>query len=136
MSRIIDTSGRAAETYAEEIQHAKYFDPKNDTVLVAGVQSHKDLQKVLDAANAEDRPGGYGKVESVALFAHAGGDGPVFHDVSGHHYQLTSSDISAFSVHWSGSSTASFFGCNTAHKSFTQEFANAQGVPTYYSFVA
>jgi hypothetical protein len=98
---------------------------------VVGVQSHTDLQKVLDAAGASLIEKAFGKIGQVALFSHSGGDGPVFHDnATGKPYQLTAADLAGIKVNWSSTASCTLYGCNTANR-FAQKFADAQGVPTF-----
>jgi RHS repeat-associated protein len=53
---------RAANTYAEELQQNRsVFNPETDTVIVMGVRSHQDLQKVFDVANSDAVSKAYGK---------------------------------------------------------------------------
>ncbi|MBX3280810.1 MAG: RHS repeat-associated core domain-containing protein, partial [Acidobacteria bacterium] len=120
---------RAAETRAAEIQKQKGFDPKKDTVLVRGVYSKQDFKNILNQANGLEKE--YGKVAQVSLYSHAGtGQGPVFHDARTGGVQFTQQELSDLRVNWSGSASASFYGCHTG-VNFAQNFANAQGVPTY-----
>ena len=125
-----DEFRRAAETRAEEIRKQKGFDPKKDTVLVRGVYSKQDFKDVLKEANGLEKQ--YGKVEQVSLYAHAGTDhGPVLHNPqTGKGDQFTQQELSSLRVNWSGSASAYFYGCHTG-VNFAQNFANAQGVPTY-----
>jgi RHS repeat-associated protein len=120
----------AAETLAKEIQKRKDFDPKKDTVLLRGVYAKDDFKNLLQDANSLEKQ--FGKVEEVTLFAHSGAiSGPVFHDRStGKGDQFTDQELKDLNVNWSGSASACFIGCNTADN-FTQNFANAQGVPTF-----
>jgi RHS repeat-associated protein len=124
-----DELRRAAETRAQQIQKSKGFDSKKDTVLLRGVKTKQDFENALTDAGKLEKT--YGKVEQVSLFSHSGvGQGPVFHDSSGKAVQFTTSELASLKVNWSGSAEAKFYGCNTA-QNFCQNFANAQGVPSY-----
>jgi len=124
-----DELKRAAQTKKDEITSSKNFDPKKDTVIIAGVKTKEDFQNVLNsAAKLGDQ---FGKTTNVSLFSHAGDiDGPVFHDASGHATQFTQSELSNLKVNWGANSSASFFGCSTADN-FAQHFANAQNVRSF-----
>ena len=124
-----DELKRAAQTKKDEITSSKGFDPKKDTVIIAGVKTKEDFQNVLNsAAKMADQ---FGKTTNVSLFSHAGDiDGPVFHDASGHASQFTQSELSNLKVNWGANSTASFYGCSTADN-FAQHFANAQSVRSF-----
>jgi RHS repeat-associated protein len=120
---------RAAETKADDIRSSKGFDPKKDTVVLAGVKTKEDFQNVLSAAGKISDQ--FGKTSSVSLFSHSGDlDGPVFHDAAGHATQFTQGELSNLKVNWSSNATASFFGCRTADN-FAQDFSNAQHVRTF-----
>jgi RHS repeat-associated protein len=125
-----DDFRRAAETRADEIRKKKGFDPTKDTVLLKGVRTKDDFRDVLKAANALEKT--YGKVEQVSLFAHAGpNDGPAFHAAHSTTPEFfTKSELAGLSVNWSGTADARFYGCRTSIN-FAQNFANAQGVPSY-----
>jgi RHS repeat-associated protein len=124
-----DELKRAAQTKKDEITSSKGFDPKKDTVIIAGVKTKEDFQSVLNsAANLGDK---FGKTTNVSLFSHAGDiDGPVFHDASGHATQFTQSELSNLKVNWGANSAAAFYGCSTADN-FAQHFANAQSVRSF-----
>jgi hypothetical protein len=70
-------------------------------------------------------------VEQVTLFAHSGGDGPVFHNAEGKAYQLIDQgkSLPTFKVNWSESAKAKFIGCNTSR--FAGVWADGQSVPSY-----
>jgi RHS repeat-associated protein len=124
-----DEFRRAAETREQQIRNSKGFDPKKDTVLLAGVKTKEDFAKVIKEANGLQKQ--YGKVEQISLYSHAGSkDGPVFHDQGGNPTQFSQGEISNLRVNWSGSAGARFYGCYTG-KNFAQNFANAQRVPAY-----
>ena len=120
---------RAAQTKKDQITSSKGFDPKKDTVILAGVKTKADFQNVLNsAAKIADQ---FGKTTNVSLFSHAGDQsGPVFHDASGHATQFTQHELSNLQVNWGANSTASFYGCSTANN-FAQNFADAQRVRSF-----
>jgi hypothetical protein len=123
-----DEIRRAAATRASELQASKDFDPERDRVLLRGVGDKQDFSDAVAEANALERQ--FGKVQEVSLFSHAGtADGPVFHDKGGS-TQFTKDEVSRLSVNWASGASARFFGCHTGIN-FAQEFATAQGVPTY-----
>jgi len=127
-----DELRRSAETYADELQQNRdVFNPETDTVIVQGVKSHQDLQKVFDVANSDAVKNVYGKVEQVTLFAHSGGDGPTFHDSNGKPYQLIDhgKSLPAFTVNWSDIANSKFIGCNTSR--FAGVWADKQTVTSY-----
>jgi RHS repeat-associated protein len=123
---------RAAETKAQAIQNSKGFNPKKDKVLLRGVQTKNDFAKVINEANGLNKQ--FGKVEQIALYAHSGPEsGPIFHEASPENHnqtQFTQRELSNLKVNWSGTATARIYGCNTG-VNFAQNFANAQGVPTF-----
>jgi RHS repeat-associated protein len=125
---------RAAETRANEIQSSEGFDPKKDTVVVAGVNSFAGFKSAIDVANGLEKQ--FGKVGEVDIFSHAGWDGPNFQE--GHNYgqvpprysnEQNPSGLSQLHVNWDSSAHAGFYGCHTDF--FAQKYANSQGVPTY-----
>jgi RHS repeat-associated protein len=125
-----DELKRAAETKAGHIRDMKGFDPKKDTVLLKGVKTKEDFGGVLKEANGLEKQ--FGKVEQVTLYSHAGADlGPTFHDgIDNGPTQFSQAELSNLKVNWSSSAIAKFYGCYTG-MNFAQNFANAQGVPTY-----
>ena len=124
-----DELKRAAETNADDIRSSKGFDPKKDTVVLAGVKTKEDFKNVLSAAGKISDQ--FGKISSVSLFSHSGDvDGPTFHTASGTPTWFTKSELSSLQVNWSSNATASFFGCRSADN-FAQNFANSQHVRTF-----
>ncbi|MFN8007237.1 MAG: hypothetical protein U0V70_09485 [Terriglobia bacterium] len=129
---------RAAQTRANEIRNSKGFDPKKDTVLVAGVDSFATFKDLVGKANGLEKQ--FGKVGELDIFSHAGRDGPNFQE--GHNHGLVPppysneqnrSGIEGLHVNWAPSAQAGFYGCNTAnpYDDFAQVFANKQNVSTY-----
>ena len=130
---------KAAQTRANEIKASQGFNPKADTVLLAGVGSKMDFKNVINQANGMEKQ--FGKVGEVDLFIHSGGvDGPTFNEgynrPGGPHYK-NEQDMGAFlsmKVNWAANAVAGFYGCNTAlaiSSDFAQQFADAQRVPTW-----
>jgi RHS repeat-associated protein len=120
---------RAAQTKKDQITSSKGYDPKKDTVIIAGVKTKADFQNVLNsAAKIADR---FGATSNVSLFSHAGeNDGPTFHTAAGKPTWFTPSELTNLKVNWDANATATFYGCRTA-ENFAQNFANAQRVNTF-----
>jgi len=134
-----DDFKKAALTRANNIKNTKGYDPKNDTVLVAGVSSFKDFANVISQANGLDKQ--FGKVGEVDLFSHAGADGPNFNEgmnsPGGTHFtnEQNPEGLANLHINWAKGAFAGFYGCNTAgdgydNRDFAQSFANHQGVTT------
>ena len=88
-----DEFRRAAETREQQIRNSKGFDPKKDTVLLAGVKTKEDFANIIKEANGLQKQ--YGKVEQISLYSHAGRqDGPVFHDQGGNPTQFSQRELS------------------------------------------
>ena len=94
------------------------------------MKTKEDFANVIKEANGLEKK--YGKVEQVTLYSHAGKEeGPVFHDgVDGGPTQFTKSELAHLKVNWSSTAIAKFYGCYTGLH-FAQDFADAQGVPSY-----
>jgi len=125
-----DEFRRAAETRAAEIQNDGKFDPKKDKVVLLGVYSKDQVQKVFDIA-AKWGQAGYGGVAQVQIFSHAGpADGPVFHNAqTGKAEQFSPGELRNLRINWEPGGEGYFIGCYTAN--FAQNFANAQNVTAY-----
>jgi RHS repeat-associated protein len=118
---------RAAQTRAQELRRQKGFDPRRDTVVLAGVKTKQDFANAINQANSLAQT--YGGVGEISLYSHSGpADGPIFHDLEGRATQFSQGELSQLSVNWQGAACARFFGCNTA-VAFAQRFADAQQVP-------
>ena len=124
---------KVAETRANDIRRSKGFDPKKDTVIVRGVETKSDFALAVGYANSlQDK---WGKVAEVSLVSHSGSlDGPIFQWQSpfagAQQAQFEPGEVSELTVNWDKSARAVFLGCHTADN-FAQDFADAQGVPTY-----
>ena len=124
-----DEFRRAAQTRAAQIQRQKGYDPKHDTVIVAGVQTKADFAAAVKQANGMFKQ--FGKVGEVDLYSHSGrGAGPVFHDAAGSPTQFSGQELRGIQVNWASGGCARFFGCNSG-MNFSQAFATAQHVDAY-----
>lgn len=133
-----DEFRRAAETYAEAIRKSASFDPKKDTVLVMGVRTKEDVDNVFLIAKimgqGEKGQPAYGKIQQVAIFSHAGPQGPVFHPAGtgpapGQGIQWNLREVKNLSINWAPGASAHFYGCYTA--TFAQTFANIHNVTAF-----
>jgi RHS repeat-associated protein len=129
-----DELKRAAQTKANEIETSKGFDPKKDTVLVAGVKTKADVTNAFKAAN--DLGKAFGGVQQLNMFSHSGIEGPVLHGgpVDTLHpnggTQFTSEELKSLpALNWNQGATATFFGCNTT--TFAGQFANDERITSF-----
>ena len=129
-----DELKRAAQTKVNQIENSKGFDPKKDTVLVAGVSTKADVTNAFKAANALGKT--YGGVQELDMFSHSGIEGPVLHggQVDALHpngsTQFSGSELKSLpGLNWNQGASATFFGCNTT--TFAGQFANDEHVRSF-----
>jgi RHS repeat-associated protein len=133
------TFKKAAETMANDIQHEKGFDPKNDVVLTFGVNSKQDFIDALSSIKGLEAY--FGKVAQLDLYSHSGNDGPVCPGqlgasrldrqfmLPGKHGGIDISQLRALDIDWESNAYAAFYGCHT--RPFADAFGQAQGVNTF-----